>query len=55
MMVSASQAATYLDDLDKIDLTDSQNISTSGDNSTLPASKPIVLDDIVEPIVSGSG
>lgn len=56
-MIGTTQAAIYLDEIDNVDLTDSQNTSISGNDSTLPASKPIVLDEAktsTEPLNSGN-
>ena len=41
-----THAALYLDDIDNWDVADSQNLSTSGIDSSLPASEPIILDTL---------
>ena len=45
--VGFGHSVFYLDTINDRDLVDSQTISSSGTSSTLPASKPIVLDEIV--------
>ncbi len=52
--IGFSHAIIYLDDVDDRSIIDSQNLSSSGSNSTLPASKPIILDEIIINITGSS-
>ena len=46
LISGTTHAALYLDDVANWDVVDSQNVVSSGNSASLPASQPLVLDDV---------